>query len=328
MPVNVRKIIYILVLFVFTAPTTFWGQTESSTAFDSLKITRQRLTDLQEEQLLYLHQMDSLSAEIDRIKQDDYQSYFKRRRLENMLRRFHEINTELIRVENELQTVKSAENRWLQLILKNNDDRGPKAIPSVKSKGSGTAAETSDSLDERYQDLIARLRPGSQDRSEIGGRIRLEPNDTPRQIERKADILKDREDKLRAQAKLIREKIDQARGTTELRQRLGELLDDVSLFDHRDEPISPQRQSTRDSKIAVTDMGSPGAGSKTMKRPGLLPLEDLMKVDFKEMSDSEAEEIARKLEDLLQQVEKMAESLAIEAEKFYHAAKNRRNEKK
>lgn len=325
MSVKLRTIFFFGLIWGAIAPVT-WGQTESSAALDSLKITRQQLATLQETQMLYIHKMDSLSAGIDRLKQDDYKTYFKRRRLENMLRQFHAINAELIRVEAQLQMKRDQENRWLQLILKNKPDWKPQAIQPVMPKRSEAMVD-SVSLDDKYQELIARLRPDAQDRGEISVRIRLEANDTPRQIVLKADILRDREDKLRAHAKSIRKKLDQARGNTVLRQRLGELLDDISLFDHRDEPVSPQRQSTRDSKIAVAELGTTDSGSKAKKSLDLLPVEDLMKIDFKELSTSDTEEVARKLEALLQQVEKMADSLAIEAERFYNAAKIRRNEK-
>lgn len=321
------RTIFFFCLFWGTMASAIGAQTESATALDSLKSIRQQLASLQETQLLYLHKIDSLSAEIDRLKQDDYQTYFKRRRLESMLRQFHEINAELIRVETELQTKKDQENRWLQLAFKNQEDWRPQSVPAVKRKRSAAVADSMVDLDEKYQELINRLRPGASDKNESGVRIRLDANDTPRQIIRKADILRDREDKLRVHAKLIREKINQAQGNTELRQRLGDLLDDISLFDHRDEPVSPQRQSTRDSKIAVTDLANTGSGTQAAQSPELLPIDELMKVDFKELSANDAEEVVRKLEELLQQVEKMANSLAIEAERFYHAAKIRRDEK-
>lgn len=79
--------------------------------------------------------------------------------------------------------------------------------------------------------------------------LQIEKTDMPRDIDAKAIFFRDREDTFRQKAKQLEERYKRVKEETTLRNRLAEMVDDVRLFDSRDEAVS---QSTSSNVTAET----------------------------------------------------------------------------
>ena len=157
----------------------------------------------------------------------------------------------------------------------------------------------------------------------------------PREIEAKADFYRDRGDIYRQKAAEIEHRIGHLKNETKLRRRMAEMVDDIRLFDQRDEPFAAS--STNDNSDGGMRMATPDDiqdyseyfyNADGMKGVGntlrLYEVEQLMNLDFHALPHYDAEEYISRLETEKLLLLDAADSLSTIARNYEEKAKELR----
>jgi len=180
---------------------------------------------------------DSLANEMKGIRSDDGLNIFERRRLESGLRQSQALSERqdgMLAEQNRLLTLTRNLSARLDSLI---SARLDSLIQRLEAAGSGDEKTALVDQIRRLTGMQRRwridLRARSQQVFDPGPSVELD--DMPRDIEAKADFYRDREEIYRQKADELRQRLDKARIETRLRGRLAEMVDDVRLFDQRDE---------------------------------------------------------------------------------------------
>jgi len=156
----------------------------------------------------------------------------------------------------------------------------------------------------------------------------IELDDTPKEIEAKADFYRDREDRYREKAQELQGHIKKVRDETILRKRMAELVDDTRLFDHRDEPFATKTSS---AGAPATDEATKGRGpaltneySESRNAPALTAADQLLTFDFQSLPIYDVDDYLKVLEAEKQRLVATADSIAAVARIFDQQAKQLR----
>lgn len=235
--------IYIL-LCCLIQPFSAIAQT---TAIDSLEKEILRLETenqkLSVERATLNLQASGLAEEITSLKGNTEMNFLQRRRLEGQLQSSQELaarieTLDLSILRNQKRIAENSRSligfynqsidQTLNYLLKNK-----KLKPSEKTKSYlriVALKQKRDQLLSKYGNLAPELRNPLT--------IQIDENDTPRQISQKADWLKDQEDKLRKEAEVITRQIRNYEDEIDIREKMNDLEQEISLFNHRDENLT------------------------------------------------------------------------------------------
>ena len=327
----------LIILFQFLLyPAILFSQSELKSDLDSLRRVRAELANLQNKQLEYMQIIDSLAIRINQLKSAQSLNFFQRRRLENLLREVQKSSNNLSVLEKEISYARAREDKWEKLINEKKQATSFDSFQLLEIKETLTHEQKQNAI-QTFKNLQETQRKINKDELKTFRhikipRIQIEPEDTPRQIERKADLIKDSEDKIREQADLIGRKIKRGEQALELRQRMGDLLADIAVFEHRDEPSSAGEKKNLSDRFSLD--ASDGLRSNladksiTQGIPTAYSVEDIMQVDFGGLSSADMESAIQILQEMHDHYIASADSLKEKAEKFYQTAQDRRYGKK
>ena len=313
----------------------------SQTKIDSLEsIIAQNdslIMELTQEHEKLLEQLEIKGTTITDLKNQDELSFLQRRRLEGLLQEFQSVSNKAEQLDILLQ-----EKQTAQIDLKQELWRAYQhAIDELLSYMTENINTMNNVQRQRYLDQVKTLRakrialaanlgslPFAQTTQML---LTIKPTDDYRRIKDKADLLKDHEDQIRNNVAQIDKKIVRFKQEIELREKLTDFIDDVSLFEHHDEAIASAQKATQTlvedalnfyNEFERTNAG--GGQSGTLIDIG----ESLWEIDPSFLSLEEAEIIILLFEEYKTALSTQADSLAVRAKDFYERAEKIRKSPK
>lgn len=278
-------------------------------------------------------QSDSLAVLINALKQKDDLSFFERRRLDGLLK----TSEKLSGAQEQVQAMKGNWQQQRGQLIAKLESLYAASIDSLLNYTGGHAELTS----QEKTEIAGQVRSLSMKRRVLRESVplfsempdapnpQIETDDTPDEIEAKADFYRDWEDKYREKATLLQGRIKKVREETTLRKRMAELVDDTRLFDHRDEAYAPKASST----VSETDQGSAivgrGKGNEVAvdfsNAHPLNAAEQLLNLEFQSLPIYDVDSYLKVLHEEKQKLMTAADSLAGVARLYDTQAKKLRN---
>ena len=267
------------------------------------------------------------AAQIQELKNKSKLNYFQHQKLEGLLKdsqdlsnrmknfdsEIHKMNQSLVKTGNELLTIYDSEIRKSLNNLENKD---------LSQEYRKAILQNIETLRRKKKNVKNRI--GQENTIKIRmSQLRIAPEDTPRKIKQKADLLKDQEDKFRHLAGRLSSQREELIKELTLRNRIDDLVTDLALFDQQEEILANLITSEGGSRLAGADASNPEAEIT----PGLRASEtNLVFVgqkdfDFSTLSTGQLEEVIENLMVQEKQAEVKADSLGKQAETFYKAVK-------
>jgi len=262
------------------------------------------------------------------LKRQKPLSYFERQRLEGLLKDsqvlakgIEELEERIARWEKNLrrerQRVVDVYRRDLERLL------------SALEKAGGTAEEAS--LVKQLQQL--RQKKAAVEEELRGHRLSARPfppvtwqaDDSPRQIQEKADLLKDQEDKARRYTQSLEVRLRELREELRLRQRMREFVEDLRLLSQQDEPRARGgRTMTSAAETDATQWTGPGREmtdkAEAIQNPAAPTLEISSELAPSRLPTQDLERLIRSLEKERRTWTATADSLGQRAKEFYQKA--------
>jgi hypothetical protein len=274
-------------------------------------------------------QISTMSEKIAGLKREKDMSYLQRRRLEGLLQEFQMLSEKVDTVENKIYILQGEQTSFKQKLYqayqteinvlfstfaKNIDNtdaatRQAQIQQIAKLRGKKVAlATSSDFLPYTQSDQL---------------NLTIKPTDDRRQIRDKADRLKDSEDKIRKSIEQVDKKILRLRQEIDLREQLGDFMNDVSLFEQRDEAIVSAQQSSQAAVENSIDWFNEygGVRAEAAEANAITDIgESLWGIDPVLLSSQEAEIIILLFEEYKLILQLQADDLKARAKLFYQKA--------
>ena len=223
--------------------------TQVQAAQDSLA---QRMAELK-------RQADSLATRIADIRSREPLGFVERRRLDGLLKKSQEL-TARQEAALERRTELERQSQSLRVRLRKLYDARIDSIMSRLDRPQGVSRVERERLGLEIR--LLRAKRAALDTPEARRLVSpssenpdFEQTAMPQNIEARAVFFRDREDRYRAKAMELEARIARVREETRLRKRLAEMVDDVRLFDSRDEAVRPEKSATR---VATQDFAEAG----------------------------------------------------------------------
>jgi len=267
------------------------------------------------------------AAQIQELKNKSELNYFQHQKLEGLLKdsqdlsnrmanfdsEIHKMNQNLVKAGNELLTIYDSEIRKSLNNFENRD---------LSQEYRKTILQNIETLRRKIRNIKSRI--GQENTIEIRmSQLRIGPEDTPRKIKQKADLLKDQEDKYRHLASRLSSQREDLTKELNLRNRIDELVTDLALFDQQEEILGNLIASDGSSRLAAADDSNPDTEISQGFRASETHLIFVGQKDF-DFSTLSSEQLEEVIENLLaeeKQAEVKADSLGKQAETFYKAVK-------
>ncbi len=303
----------------------------------SLEKELARLDSLIEQQsnlrTILIRDLAAYAKEIQDLKAKESRSYFQQQRLERLLKDSQDVTRKIEKIDSQVQSLQNAYVKNANRLVYLYDAEISKRLKQLENQKLEST---------RQRELLAeieRLRLRAEATKEKIGeskimnlkipRLAIEADDSPKQIEQKADLLKDQEDKLRATAARIEKQTADLKKEMELKSRMSDLMTDLSVFDQQEEAMG--NVNTFDVQDLTGEAGAPtspdgqfgneagrGQIGKAIEQSLIFGQTDF---DFGTLSPEELEDVIANLKKQEQRLKAQADSLARQAEAFYKAAK-------
>ncbi len=289
---------------------------------DSLRSERME-THLKRDSLQ--HQMDSLAVVIYEYKSVKNQGYFEKRKLQQYLRESVQLSDQLQNVQlkaSHLDEQIAIQSERLLLYYDRKIDSLMQHV-SQESEWTRKIAE----LQQKRQRLEKWLEPDKAIESVYD--IEVSETDTPEEIDLKVSFYRDQAQRLVVQAQQMNEQINRVRQENRIRQRMSDLVDDVTLFAQNDELVVVENPPKRTTIEYAGPIGNPedalrGSEEKAVPEQSLIT-EPTIYPDIKSMAPQKLEHYIRVLENQEQRYSRLADSLRQMAEKYEKEAEKLRN---
>ena len=327
-----KYLLHIAVFIIVLVATASSVQTSISVAEQQLAAIREQLTALRDASEKTAKQADSLAALISQLKQKEDLGFFDKRRLDGFLKDAQRIAAEQEKINAQradLLRQKAQTEAALESLYTAAMDSLLGYIsshPEINGTEKSRLGEEMRLLNAKRQQLHA-LEKVVSDTAELPS-LGIEIDDTPNEIEAKADFYRDREDRYREKAEELQGHIKKVRDETTLRKRMAELVDDTRLFDHRDEPFATK---TTVAGAPATDEGTKGWGpaltneySESRNAPAMTAADQLLTFDFQSLPIYDVDDYLKILEAEKQRLVVTADSIAAVAKIFDEQAKQLR----
>jgi hypothetical protein len=202
-----------------------------------------------------MKKMDSLAVKAAELKSRPELSFFERRKLENILKNSQQMDAQQESLILQYQGFLQRRSDVFQRL----DGRYTATIDSLlylmeSTQVSGQVKRQWAEKVDLWQDKLARLHsngPGSIPQLVPDRNPSVASHDMPDDLNAKADFYRDRRDMYLLKARELDERIGKVRDESKLRRRMSEMVDDVRLFDQRDEPYSPKASSSSAAQTGV-----------------------------------------------------------------------------
>lgn len=271
-------------------------------------------------------QVQKYGADIQKLKNKTALNFFQRQKLDKNFKESQDISKKIERIDSELRKLNGQLKKAGKKLLNAYDVAMNENLKHLEQKE--LAPDRQAALVRELADLRVKrdrmeqaVNPPFLSEVKIT-ELHIDADDSPQQVARKADLLKDQEDKLRRLSMQIRDKVLELKKEQELQNRMADLVTDIAFFDQQEESFS--ELSTASEKTALTDEEVSPLQDFTSGRNILLENIFASKKDFdiSRLSPQEFEEIIASLIRREQRLSTRADSLAQRAKVFYQTAED------
>ena len=282
-----------------------------------------QLESLQIEKSTFLHQSDSLAVLIQQLKSKEDLNIFQRRRLEQLLKSSQELDQNITDNDQKIERLDREQQALFRELIAWYDGQIAKMMNSGKGKklSQSEAQQLTEWSAERNQ-YLKKIRQ-NQIQFQISKPIAIEESDSYQTVNQKADLVKDQEDKVRRQVKLMDKRVTELQRELKLRSRMNELIADTYLMDQPTEKLLPQNQprgANDNAAFTETDKAARAQSSGSFDIVDNL----LLKTDVSGISNLDLESYIRNLQQMKMRLSQSADSLRVVAKQFYQAAEKKR----
>lgn len=273
-----------------------------------------------------------IARQISELRQEEPLSFFNRQRLESLLKESltltQAIETLQLRIKRNQENAQSRRriltnlyDQQIEQLLKLLDSK-PAAeqqkfiltkIQKIKRKKEKVQATL-------FRQPFYSIQPGIV--------LKIDENDTPESLKRKADFLKDREDRYRKIADQLGERIDKFEKERMLRERMSDFISDIALFDHQDDPLQNTETALANNQTEpAADEYSErnGKAVENQQSEGYYFLNAETQIPFSQsLTTNDLDGLIEKMKQEQEKFQKAADSLSLQAEQFYKATQIRK----
>ncbi|NOY59313.1 MAG: hypothetical protein GXO75_10370 [Calditrichaeota bacterium] len=328
------KFCWIIFSFMFI-PVVIFSQSGTAALERLVETKGMELNSLQRNISINMARADSLARVIAKIREKEPLNFVERRKLDRLLKTSQQLaakQEKALQQQSKLSRKLREIKMQLQSLYAARLDSLVKLVESHPAGDRRYKKEWSDEIRvlQQKSDL---LRPSSQIVSTgvNDATPQINEKDTPREIENKASFFRDRQDKYRDKAQQIEKKIKQVKEEARLRQRMAEMVDDVRLFDSRDETIRP---SETVAGISATARREFDESAKTWNNAdymsgigntlALKHADQLLNLDFRSMPVYDIQDFIGSLDRERQKLLQTADSLSAVADTYEQKAEQLR----
>lgn len=286
--------------------------------------TESAISQLKKERVDLEEKLQKKTEDIQDLKDKSRLNYFQRQNLEGLLKDSQDLSNQITALDSRLR---QTHQRWVETgreLIKIYDSQIRKSLTNLETRELSpefrkTVLQNIEKLRREKENIKRKLT--EQDRTEIRlSEIQIEPDDTPKQIQQKADLLKDQEDKFRVLAKQLNSRKQELQKELNLRSRIDDLVMDLALFDQQEEILGNLSASGANLQTEDVQTAVDFTERSTFSDNDLF-LVGQKDFDFSTLSSEQLEEIIENLAKQEQQAKTKADSLDKRAETFYRAAK-------
>ncbi len=327
-----KYLLHFAVSIIVFASSAGMGQTSIAVAERQLVAIDGQLATIKRASEKNARQGDSLAVLISRLKQKDDLGYFGKRRLGGLLR-----DAQSLAVEQEKLDAQAAElHRQRSKAVATLESLYTAAMDSMLkyvANHSSIDGIEKNRIGEEVRLLNAKRQQLQSSEKVVGDTAEppspvIEWDDTPKEIEAKADFYRDREDRYREKAEELQGHIKKVRDETTLRKRMAELVDDTRLFDHRDEPFATKTTAagapTTDDRAKLGGPATTNDFSESRNAPAMTAADQLLTFDFQSLPIYDVDDYLKVLEAEKQRLIATADSIAAVVKTFDQQAKQLR----
>ena len=311
------------------APSVSWAQPRVQKLESVFVRLEAQLDSLQQQKEQKTQRVQLYSEEIRALEAKGGLNYFQRQKLEERLKKSQALSREIEQIEQRMRELRVQQDQVAEQLLQAYDAEIAAAVQRLEKEArSATEREALASRIAGWRERQAALRvkfsrPPTVTRLP---RLSIDPDDTPKQIEQKADLLKDQEDKLRRVVLQLQQQRQELRSELELRTRINEMASDLALWDQQEEAVTPLG-GVRALGEGETLSGTPlvdltgGTEGQAVLGDNLVVGKDF---DVTTLSLEQLEAVLATLERQRQEITAKADSLGRLAEQFYQIARQKK----
>ena len=275
-----------------------------------------------------ISQGDSLAAVIQDLKNKPSLNIFQRQKLEALLKSSQQLQQSIFEIDQKLDSIDHNHQAILnQLIDYYNkeikrmvDNQNIKQLPSAQQ--TKWYQQLTDLKSER-DGYLRKIKPSIVN-VELAGEIRIKQSDGYYTIKQKADVLKDQEDKIRKQVKIVEKKMADFENERKLRNRMNELISDTYLLD---KPAETVLQAAQTSVTRERDQTFSTIEKSELENMSLSDISNfLITTDLNAISNLDLDYYIQDLKQLKKMLNRSADSLGMAADQFYNAAEQKRKD--
>ncbi len=285
------------------------------------------ITQLDSQRAQLSKQVQSYSREIQKLKSNDNLNYFQQQKLEGLLKNSQDISNQMESIDSELHSAYKLYKETGQKLISFYDSKIKKNLKLLENKKileelRDTLIKELDTL--RLQKEQIQQKTGSMQLINIIiTKLQIEPDDSPKQVEQKADLLKDQEDKLRRFQRQLSHRTKELQKELEIQTRMSDFVTDIAFFDQQEEAlgdVSKLQEEKALNVVGAEDFFDRGVQDLNVRieRNLLVGQKDF---DFSNLSIEQLEDVIDDFNKRELRVQAQADSLAQQAEVFYKAAK-------
>ncbi len=328
-----------LVTMIFLALAVFLATGANLLAQDSMKALESQFIEidsivsvLKKEKGLLKDQLQKKAVQVQELKSKTALNYFQRQKLEGLLKDSQDLSNRIADFDSDIDKMSQRLEETGNRLLNTYDSEIRKSLKNLETKDLSQEYRKSilqniESLRRKKENI--KNRTEQEDTIEIRmSELQIEPDDTPKRIKQKGDLLKDQEDKFRRLAGQLNNQKQELTKELNLRNRIDDMVTDLALFDQQEEVLGTLNTSEDGSRLANAEDFNPDAEVTQGLRASETNLVFVGQkdFDFSTLSPGQLEEIIESLIDQEKQAEVKADSLGKRAEIFYKAAKQQKKQ--
>ncbi|MFQ5652141.1 MAG: hypothetical protein ACE5IY_19605 [bacterium] len=321
-----RKMIHLfVVLFI---PTLLQGQQATpQPALEVIELKFEQaagtIMQLEQQRSSLNEQLRQKAQQIQRVREKKTLNFLEKQRLEALLRESQDLGNQISQIDTKLRQANQAYATIGSQLVRRYEAVLDSLLAELEESKVGAEARQKrvqrvEALRKRKEEVQQRI--GGQALGEIEiHKLEIAPHDTPKRIRQKADLLKDQEDKHRRLSRQLERRTEELRKELRLRNRIGDLVTELALFDQQEEAIGNlDAAANQATELALSEDAAVTAGARGTETLILVGQKDF---DFSTLSAEQLEDAIDVLKERQALAESRADSLAQEAERFYQAAK-------
>ncbi len=278
------------------------------------------IVEMTQEEETLRQEIASRALVIQELKSKTQLNYLERQRLERLLQESQDLSGQISQLALQVRRVQGARNQLAMELLKQYEAEINRQLKMLADTQLAKAVrDSSYRRIERWRQHRDQLQQELKRPSDAVmpiRELRIEQHDTPKRIRQKADLLRDLEDKQRQFSERVGKRINELQKEEDLRNRIDELVTDLSLFDQQEETLG----NVETGQSATLESTEDFAGIRQNSQTDAFVLIGPPDFSFSSLSEGEFEDVILQLRQQQTLADARADSLARQAERFNKAA--------